>query len=236
MLIPRWINWYYLISSFFVTSCGNDQISDFKETRQSQVQIDLRGLKTFSNSGNLQDVASVVDSLNLKVLPRDGTDQLHSRKLTQTDSIITFDIEVERGPVEFNAEIFSNNQTLIYAGSDAFEVREDGFEVRIQLMPVNAILAIEPDSLFMGADGVFSVLNKGTKQLEWWVEEIIPELKCGNVLCLQIRPESDFVPAKSSMSVTAIFNGDTLGTNFLVRLASQVGHVEFNVLTADSAQ
>lgn len=222
------VMWLILSTCILWLACSDKIITDFQEVGKKEVLINVRGLSQISIQGEERDIISVAESLILKIQPSDGKEQVHPVKLTPRDSVIIFEeVVVEKDTVVFSAEILSNNGTQIYFGSKTVDVSQDEYAVEIKLDPVAAILAVAPDSLFVNPYDTFLVFNRGVDSLIWNIGELTLQQTP-----LVFEPFKGNISKKSSLPVE-IFSQFYADTNFVVRIESQVGHVELNAHVAN---
>jgi hypothetical protein len=225
------------LASVLSTSCQKDTLGPDDRARSSIV-FDLAALKRATVSGQQGDGISILDVLELTVEPEGDESQQFTERIQAGDSQVVFDIEVKKGSVRFAARIFSNNGTEIYAGSRTMEVTEDGFVVEIPLQPVDAVLFVAPDSIVARPRPRQTILieNKGSRDLSWQIEEIVPLDNACRISCVVFLPNSGEVPPGKSTQVQVIPGQANFGNNFRVRIGSNVGYVDIKVLLKDVAR
>ena len=202
------------------TGCAEDPATGFDETVESRLTLDLSPLHPISEDGALLDCFSVASTVRLSV---DGT-PLPEQSASLGEQV-TFFVEAPIGLVAFNAEVLSNNGTVLYTGQTRAMIEEDGFQVRLALTPQSPVmqLCLEP--------GEFSleIANRGRGTLSW--ELFPPEELCSlnpPGPCVFFSPPTGEVGAGGTFIVNFDLPGNEPGP-FYVRASSPVGDIAFQV-------
>ena len=214
-------------------ACGPDDITSVGGTRRSTVQIDVRALQRPSLSERHETGISIADSLMLVVGPSTGIRQEFGASLQGSDSVITFQVTVPVGFTNFSAEVLSNNGTTIYAGSVRTEVVEDGFDVPLELSPVDAVLMLFPADAVLGSNpqDTFLIVNRGSRDLSWLIESIEPEQDSCNAAigpCLTVEPGAGNAAPGDTDTVVVERVASPI-REYMIRFGSQVGYVDAGV-------
>ncbi|MDZ7695023.1 MAG: hypothetical protein U5K69_28550 [Balneolaceae bacterium] len=105
------------------------------------------------------------------------------------------------------------------------------FELEVELDPVDAIMAVSPDSLVdLSEFYTFWIINKGVEILFWEIGSVIsdPEAEEFN---LDFEPSDGFLLPDSSVPVRIYSERYDIPVTYTVIIESQVGHVELNLRT-----
>ncbi len=207
-----------LLTALMLAGCMHDGPSAFDETVESRIILKLPHAAAFE--GALQECSSVVLSV---VLAIDGR-PLPSQP-AELGGQASFFAEVNVGLVAFAVEIFSNNETVLFAGSTRQMIERDGFVVDLTPTPVNPVLqvCIEPGRRS------FEIHNRGSRVLAWRI--IPPPDRCGidpPRPCVVFDPESGDVPSGGFSTVFFGIAGNEAGP-FEARVTSAVGDISFEV-------
>jgi hypothetical protein len=73
-----------------------------------------------------------------------GADRVLTEPLDSVVTNVRFDLTLDPGRYLLDAEILSNNDVRLYAGSADAAIDEDGFTVTIDVEPVNAVILVQP--------------------------------------------------------------------------------------------
>lgn len=223
---------HLLLGALLVLLCAcNRLITDVLPDGKQQVQIDLRSVKS-STSGHARiGAASVLDSITLAITA--GNDRsLFGKKLNQSDSVVTFAVNVKKGLTAFNASILSTNGTLLYAGEvEKHMESESDFPIDILLSPQNAIMTISPDSTVIDLSqnmATLQIANRGNQPLEWWISEadIVSVTDTCRRFCLVFVDTLGSVKPGESVDLTVMPEAASFGEGFDVRIRSNVGHAD----------
>ncbi len=207
-----------LLTALMLAGCMHDGPSAFDETVESRIILKLPYAATVE--GALLECSSVVSSVVLSI---DG------RPLPSQPAALggeaSFFVEVNVGLVAFAVEIFSNNGTMLFAGSTRQMIEQDGFVVNLTPTSVNPVLqvCIEPGRQF------FEIRNRGKGVLTW---EILPPPDICGINpprpCVRFDPESGDVPSGGFSTVFFGIAGNEAGP-FEARVTSAVGDISFEV-------
>lgn len=144
---------------------------------------------------------------------------------------VAFEVTVPEGPARFEAQVVSNNASLLYTGARDVPVTSDGFEVVLDLEAVAPVLVAAPDSqrtaaLLAPAGSPFVLRNRGLDAVTWSVESVEPPLDgCGEHGCLRILPSRGTVSAGASETLR-VSSVSTPAALYRIRLASAEGTVD----------
>ena len=112
------------------------------ERLRSTIAFDVGAIT--SASAQLGDGASIVGRAAM-VISRGQQEVLRAdQMLESTDSITSFDVEIDAGTYDFRGLVYSNVDTLLYTGSTQQTISRDGFLVEIVPQAVTAVLVASP--------------------------------------------------------------------------------------------
>jgi hypothetical protein len=85
------------------------------------------------------------------------------------ETVFELPVTVREGIVDFSAQVFSNNGTLLYAGQQREEIHRDGFSVTLLLDTMNAVMLASPDMLDLRTtpNARVFITNAGNQPLTW---------------------------------------------------------------------
>lgn len=172
---------------------------------------------------------SVVDTLQLTVTEADGAEQTAFRLLTPDVTEVRIPVEVDPGSVRFEAEVRSNNGSLLYTGATEAGVEAEGFQIEVTLDAVNAVLKACPDLVPLGVfdteyRGDLRVINRGDRSTTW-AATVDPPL-CDGEPCFRLDPDGGDVGEGDTVAVAGIASLITLTDAYDVRITSPVGTLD----------
>jgi hypothetical protein len=170
--------------------------------RRSTVSIDLSGARRAGSPGRV----SVASRIVLTVTPAAGDAQTLTAELKRGQFSADFEVAVPDGGVRFQVEVFNSDELLLFSGDTTQEIREDGFQVLVDLLARKPFLVVGPDSLARDTSTTnlgllattLDVRNVGVDTLQWQLNSVVgstastPPLEyCAHSPtqpCLQISP------------------------------------------------
>jgi len=161
------------------------------------VEIDLRALQGPLSQGTQETCASVIAQGVLRVSSQGGTPPELRKDIPAGSATIRFDaIQVEQGPVQFSADILSNNGTVLYDGNTSAQIDAATFSMPLTLEKRKPVLQVCPDHVTLDPSHSFAlaVSNRGIGVLTYQVA--LPACETGPCIGLATRPED--VPAGGS--------------------------------------
>lgn len=197
-----------------------------------EIRLDVQAL-----AGMTDHLVSVVDSALITASVSDVVVDRAVVHLQPGAGPVPVEMTVEAGPVRFDAVVFSNNGTAILAGSTPVTIRDDGFTVALDPVPIRPILAVGPVSSIVApgiGEATIDVANLGIDELSWSASGLTPPLdSCTDpagapVPCLQLLPGAGAVPAGGSTAVV-VRGARTASRLFTVDFGSAVGGVRVDV-------
>lgn len=239
----RRIRRYAMVGAAIAAAGACDSGPVGPEEASLAIRLDLSALQTASIGGRQVTAVTPVEQAVLTVMSGSETRGPFSVALAPGQLEAAFRVKIPKGPTDFRAEVFSNNQTRIYAKDERIEILGDGAPVRIVVDPVDAILAVFPDAIDLNDQGQrqFMVKNAGVRDLMWGVESQTPSSlqECGGPPPAAPLPCLVFAPSASQLgpgATDAVLVGSRPTTaTFGVRITSNVGHVDIGVVGSAAA-
>lgn len=180
------------------------------ERLRSTIAFDVGAIT--AASAQLGDGASIVGRAEV-VISRGQQEVLRAdQTLGSTDSIASFDIEIDAGTYDFRGLVYSNLDTLLYTGSTRQTISRDGFLVEIVPQAVTAVLVVSPltqtvpfSPTGQAASAIIEVRNVGSIELLWDVDCVFerPSTTCQSGQNF-MRPSVSSLDAGATDSTTAV--------------------------------
>jgi hypothetical protein len=135
---------------------------------RSTIAFDIRALT--GESAALGDGISVVNHAELVVFLGDAPVFQEEQSLAPTDSVATFELELDPGTYDFAGFVFSNSGVLLYSGGRTEAIRDDGFLVEIVPQADTAVMVVSPRDWTVALQQqrrMITIRNAGSADLSW---------------------------------------------------------------------
>jgi hypothetical protein len=211
----------------FVAAATSVTCSDVLETGEpvrTTIGIDLSALRT-SPHGRLR-TATVLEEVRLMATPEDGQPRTWAADAAE-QTVLTFDVVVPAGNVDFVAEVTSNNGATLYRGATSATIRASGFSVAVDLQAVNAVMIVVPDTIDVRRTSLAQLLirNAGTLPLSWAIAA-----PCDNNVCVRVDPATGRITPGGQLLVT-VQGFSRAGERIVpLQVTSNVGTVDVTVI------
>ena len=214
--------------SLALLGCADDPVTGFDEPSTHRIAVGLGSLHQATMGGQQVACRSVVDSVVVRVVVEGTVQRRLAQQIEsgQTEAIFEA-VTVTGTSARFEADIISNNGTVVYGGNQTADL-EEGFQVMIPVTRRSPVLRVCPDLLVFEMNDqarAFRVFNRGSGSLNWSI--VPPEVNCNGDECVTFGAVNN-VAAGDSVDLMVFRNA--LGPmRFGMAMSSAAGTVPIEV-------